>query len=349
MTEEQLIISREYLNSIDPKRDISCITDRNLNKNQYDLAVIIPCFNVEKYVKTAIDSVLKQKTTYRLEFIIVDDGSADETGTIVDEYGELENAFVIHQENGGLSSARNTGLIYADAKYICFMDSDDWMAPGALECMIKNAYEFDADIVQGKVKNVTEYQQLAELDGNNEIREIEPFNIDGFAVAKLYRAELFDGISFPESYWFEDAIVSYLIAPRVKNVYEIRNVVYAYRHNADGISKMSQNSNKAADAYWLREILLADMQKIGIEIDQIIYEKLLDEIALTYVRTNNMDLNAKVAIFYLTLSWMKDYCVNFKTRNKFQGPLEKAILLEDFNTYCDGCAIIWNNKISRGL
>ena len=149
MTREQLEISRQYLNSIDPKRDISCIVDRKIKKQTYDLAVIMPCYNVEKYVEEAVDSILHQETNFKVELIIVNDGSTDSTGEIVNHYGDLDDVLVIHQENKGLSAARNTGLFYADARYLCFIDSDDYMTDGALDLLLDVAFENKADIVQG--------------------------------------------------------------------------------------------------------------------------------------------------------------------------------------------------------
>lgn len=101
------------------------------------LSVIIPVYKVEPYLKRCIDSVRKQ-TYEKLQIILVDDGSPDNCGKICDEYTELDSRIIaVHQENEGLSDARNNGLLFAKGEYIAFVDSDDWLAPTMYETLIK--------------------------------------------------------------------------------------------------------------------------------------------------------------------------------------------------------------------
>lgn len=110
----------------------------NNNKRQDTvLSIIVPVYNVEKYLKTCINSLLEQKLD-AYEIILVDDGSTDSSGGICDEYAKKhEKIQVIHKKNGGLSSARNTGIENAVGKYIGFVDSDDYIMPE----MYKNLIE----------------------------------------------------------------------------------------------------------------------------------------------------------------------------------------------------------------
>ena len=91
------------------------------------ISVIVPVYNVEKYLNKCIDSIINQ--TYKnLEIILVDDGSQDSSGKICDEYTKKDNRIkVIHKENGGVSSARNIGLNNATGEWIAFIDADDWV------------------------------------------------------------------------------------------------------------------------------------------------------------------------------------------------------------------------------
>ena len=93
------------------------------------ISIIIPAYNVENYIAACLQSVIEQ--TYKaLDIIVVNDGSKDKTGKIADSYAERdERVHVIHQENGGLPNARNTGMRYAQGEYIMFLDSDDWLEP----------------------------------------------------------------------------------------------------------------------------------------------------------------------------------------------------------------------------
>ena len=116
-------------------------------KNQPLVSVIIPVFNVEKYLNECIDSVISQ--TYKnIEIILVDDGSTDSSGKICDIYAENNsNIKVIHKENGGQSVARNTGLDLAIGKYVFFIDSDDIVLCDAVEKLLNTAEKAKSDIV----------------------------------------------------------------------------------------------------------------------------------------------------------------------------------------------------------
>ena len=347
MTKEQLDIARQYLNSQHSKAEISSVLDRKIRRESFDLAVIMPCYNVEKYVREAVDSVLNQNCQYSICLIAVDDGSKDTTGEILDSYGERDDVLVIHQENAGAAAARNIGLLYADARYLCFLDSDDYMTEGSLEQLLDSATENDADIVQGVMQSFSDQQaDLAKKDFSGKCKTCSKQEIPGFPWGKIYKSELFDDVSFPEGYLFEDGIITYLVIPRAEKTYLLDSFVYAYRQNESGSTKTFQANIRSIDAYWLREILFADMEKLGIDINQAMYEQLLDEIALTYVRTNDLDMNVKVSIFFLTTEWFNRLHSRFSTTKKYQTILEKGLELENFQSYCDGCAVLWNSKLA---
>lgn len=111
------------------------------------ISVIIPIYNVEKYLKRCIDSVLAQ-TFQDFECILVDDGSPDRCGEICEEYKQKDSRIkVIHQENQGLGSARNSGLAIATGEFVCFIDSDDWIEPNYLKIMEEHTRAYNVDIV----------------------------------------------------------------------------------------------------------------------------------------------------------------------------------------------------------
>ena len=111
------------------------------------VSVIIPVYNVEKYLQQCIDSVRNQ-TYSDLEIIVVDDGSTDNSGCICDRYATTdERIIVIHKENGGLSEARNTGLSIARGEYVYYLDSDDYLRENAIEILVERASQERADFV----------------------------------------------------------------------------------------------------------------------------------------------------------------------------------------------------------
>ena len=110
------------------------------------ISVIVPVYKVEPYLRKCLDSIINQ--TYRnLQIILVDDGSPDNCGAICDEYASKDSRIeVIHQENGGVSAARNAGLKLAAGDYIGWVDSDDWIEPDMYAYMLENMQKYEADI-----------------------------------------------------------------------------------------------------------------------------------------------------------------------------------------------------------
>ncbi len=115
-------------------------------KNKIAISVIVPVYNVEKYINHCLDSIIKQKGNF--EIIIVDDGSTDSTPQILKEYAQkYSNIKLITQKNQGVSSARNIGLKASSSKYITFVDSDDWLEPNAIDSAIKILKKDKPDIL----------------------------------------------------------------------------------------------------------------------------------------------------------------------------------------------------------
>lgn len=110
------------------------------------ISVIVPVFNVEKYIRSCVESILAQ-TYSNIEVLLIDDGSKDASGEICDEYAAKDKRVrVVHQENGGSLAARSTGIRLSQGKYLCFVDSDDNILFDALECMLQYIHK-DIDIV----------------------------------------------------------------------------------------------------------------------------------------------------------------------------------------------------------
>ena len=124
------------------------------------VSIIVPIYNVERYLQSCIDSILVQ--TYKdFELILVDDGSPDQSGVICDKYAAQDPRIqVIHKQNQGLGMARNTGLEHATGEFVCFVDSDDWIEPNALECWVKAQKQYNADIVMCNYQKRTDEKEV---------------------------------------------------------------------------------------------------------------------------------------------------------------------------------------------
>lgn len=126
------------------------------------ISIIIPVFNVEKYLNRCVESIVKQ--TYKnLEIILVDDGSPDNSPKLCDEWARKDSRIkVIHKENGGVSSARNVGIQNALGDYIAFVDSDDWIDEAMCEKVVEHAIKTNADMVFFKFRRVYENGKVFE-------------------------------------------------------------------------------------------------------------------------------------------------------------------------------------------
>nr|WP_317354374.1 glycosyltransferase family A protein [uncultured Agathobacter sp.] len=141
------------------------------SKAKYLFSVVVPVFNVEKYIEEAISSVINQNYN-QFEIILVDDGSTDRSGTICDELGKkYENVRCIHKENGGLSDARNVGMCNAKGEYIILLDSDDGLAPNALVNLKRLIIKYNPDIIinrrasfTGKMQSYKECSYYFEIE-----------------------------------------------------------------------------------------------------------------------------------------------------------------------------------------
>ena len=211
------------------------------------ISVIVPVYNVEKYLSRCVDSILNQ--TYQdFEILLVDDGSPDNCGKICDEYAEKDSRiFVIHQKNGGLSAARNTGIdwFYEQGKsnYITFVDSDDWLHPEYLRALMNGISENNMKISVCNYKRVTAETPHESCDNFNfELTSPEDFLVNhswqyNYAWGKLYHKSVFDDIRYPVGKNFEDAFTTYKVLHKCEEIAYTELRLYYYLRNEQGISR----------------------------------------------------------------------------------------------------------------
>lgn len=211
--------------------------------NEPKISIIIPVYGVEKYIRKCLDSVVAQ--SYRnLEIIVVDDGSPDDCGAICDEYAARdERICVIHKQNGGVSSARNAGLAVAGGEWIGWVDSDDWIEPDMYEYLLSNVLEYGADIcVCGRQEVYPNrivnrgWEQRRILDTEEALALLLANDImQNYLWDKLWRRQLFDGISFPEGRTYEDIAVMHQLFERAACVLCLPESKYNYFQRSGSI------------------------------------------------------------------------------------------------------------------
>lgn len=207
------------------------------------ISVIIPVYKVEPYLRKCLDSVVGQTYT-NLEIILVDDGSPDNCGAICDEYAARDERIrVIHQSNGGVSAARNAGLSVATGEWIGWVDSDDWIEPEMFRCMLEKALQLGTDIVvcsraevmQGRlVPRCWEAEAILSREAALELL-LEDNQMQNYLWDKLWRRDLFDGITFPIGRSFEDIAVMHQLFVRSQRVLVLPQVMYYYLQRSTGI------------------------------------------------------------------------------------------------------------------
>lgn len=225
------------------------------------VSILVPVYNVERYLKRCVDSVLTQNFQ-DWEMILVDDGSTDNSSHECDLFSQNESRIsVVHKENGGLPSARLAGFKLAKGNYIVFLDSDDWLLENALTTLF-SAIEEGYDIVKARPMRtdgekrwretyaINEGELLSMMDYGEKIiqNDIHPYLHSGIYRRSLFSEKVFEpivrtGISFGED-WFTNV----MIIDKVRKVKIIDTCVYAYYVNSQSLVGTTTISSKTADA-----------------------------------------------------------------------------------------------------
>lgn len=201
------------------------------------ISVIIPVYKVEKYLCRCVDSVLEQTYT-NMEIILVDDGSPDNCPVMCDEYARQDSRVkVIHQENAGLSGARNAGIDMAQGQWLAFVDSDDYLAADFLERLYQACVDTGSSLsvcrweyVRGETIPEQGTGETRVYTGREMLANLYVPDGAYFVVAwnKLYRKELFEDIRYPLGRIHEDEATTYRIYDKVKKAAYVNRSLYGY-------------------------------------------------------------------------------------------------------------------------
>lgn len=328
-------------------------------KTEKLISIIVPVYNVEKYLEQCLDSILNQ--TYKnLEIILVDDGSTDNSGSICDRYGEKDSRIkVIHQKNGGVCAARNTALKAVTGDYIGFVDPDDWCAEDMFEYLCTKLEETDSDvsvcryyrIIEGKTTTsrcdgidrvLTKDEAIEELVNHFIIRHIF-WN-------KLFKRELFEDFLFPEGRIYEGRMTVHQLLLKCEKVILCGSPKYYYRKNDESyIYKVDLKSmldfviacitiyNNLADKYehlqkkMMRDFCdtIARLADERIELSEEILEANREDIEViqNFIEENHKFIYRKLLRIYPRRKQMNLIC-EFTVES-----LQKAQLLRKQNDY----------------
>lgn len=217
-----------------------------MNDMDKTVSVILPIYNVEKYLERAVESVNNQTYT-NLEIILVDDGSTDSSGTICDEMSLRDNRIkVIHKQNGGVSDARNVGKSIATGQYILFIDPDDFINEKMIEILVNNIQAYDADVSCCQYMDVydnnsfPQYSDVRTKKLINREEFLKEYLYDTYITAsvctKLMKREISDKIDFPVGKVYEDAFYHLELAKTADRFVCITKPLYYYYHRTNSIT-----------------------------------------------------------------------------------------------------------------
>lgn len=211
------------------------------------ISIVVPIYNVERYINRCIDSILNQ-TLSDFELILVDDGSPDSCGKICDDYKKRDKRVtVIHQENAGLSAARNAGIDWAiknsNSDLITFIDSDDWIHPQMLEFLFIGIQQTGLDICMCDVLKTEISEKITEniiknyhfVTVDTETAYVENHTSSTVAFAKLYRKKCFSEIRYPVGKIHEDEFTTYKILFKQPKIAYINLPLYFYYQRSGSI------------------------------------------------------------------------------------------------------------------
>lgn len=320
---EALAIVNNVHGRLDSKPDYSNFP---INKN-IDLSVVIPIYNYAEIIEDNINSIVNQKTKYKYEIILVDDGSTDGASEICDRFADdYDNIKVIHKQNAGIGAARNTGINNASGKYLMFIDCDDIVHNDIVETLMDEVINNDLDMVMcghnlskekdgvviDKIPNLYSKYNLMGYKNGDEI-----MNLAGLPWCKVYKRELWNNVRFFPGYWYEDTIIQFLIFTQCKKYSYIPKIEYEYKWYEKNFSHVQGNNanSKTIDTYWILIEIIDQYKKIGLPLDEKMYTLVLRHISTYYYSSiKGLDEEVVDALYVLAKELYSKYKPNKKVK-----------------------------------
>ncbi|MBQ8230384.1 MAG: glycosyltransferase family 2 protein [Lachnospiraceae bacterium] len=274
---------------------------------QVDVMIVVPVYNVAPFLEQCIQSILNQKTSFSYIAVFVDDGSTDGSSDILDKYEGQKSIAIIHQENHGYSGARNAGLRKILGDYICFLDSDDFMAENAVEIMMSAARKNDADIVEGShylygPNGECKLVAHSEMYGNT-AKE----NLFGYPWGKVIRSSFFRDLCFPDGYLFEDTIMGSILYPECERIVTLSDPIWFYRQNSSGITQTVGEKRETVDTFWLTKYCMEEADRRGVLDSSRDCRRFYNKLRLNYLRLRSMPVEIKQSVFVLSCELYQQY------------------------------------------
>lgn len=278
-------------------------------EDKYELSLLVPVYNDEKYLNECLDSLIGQKTGHSYQIVIVNDGSTDNSAAIIEQYKEISNITVFEQSNRGISAARNKALELASGKYIGFIDNDDTVTERYVEHLLNRIEQTDADVVKCGHRTISdgrivETSQLTDASYTGGLgSNIMKYN--GYIWGGLYRRALWNEICLPEGFWFEDMITR-LLPYSICNKFEyLGEALYNKRDHETNASKIVWNKGiKRYDQLFLLKSIIEKRKDIQITMTDSHFGICMEE--LGYFACNRLGINDLHNSFVISADIVKE-------------------------------------------
>lgn len=314
------------LNTICPNGGHSCIHKNYIaNDFLYDLTVIIPVYNAEKFIEDCVNSVLHQKTGFSYKIVIVNDGSTDGTIDKLSQYENISNIEIIYQVNKGHSGARNAGLQNICSKYVMFIDADDAIPENCIDVLLNKAIKGKFDIVQGDYETVSNGRVLGTFHNST---------LCGYPWGKVYNSSLFKNVQFPEGVWFEDSLVEFILRDLSSSIGFVNDIVYLYSDNPNGITNNCIGKPKLLDSWYVTEQLFKDRIALSLKNTNTFLEVLLRQMIMNNWRIQSLKNNDLLkTVFVKECHLVKQICEDCVLNNYKYKLLLKIVNNVDYEAF----------------
>ncbi|MGG0848188.1 glycosyltransferase family 2 protein [Peribacillus simplex] len=291
------------------------------------VSVIIPVYNVEKYLGRCLDSIINQ-TYSNLDIIIINDGSSDNSYSIAKSYAKNDTRItLLNQKNQGQAKARNVGISISTGDYILFVDSDDWIENNCVQLCLECALRTKSDLV------VFDIRLLKQNEIKYEKFDLTIYNSHSGPCNKFFSKHLWNDKKFPEQYWYEDLGVIPVIVGKCQKKVKLNEALYNYDFTRQDSQSHQINLKKNTDIIEMLELVYKEFdEQYSPEIEYLFIKHLVLGLILRKATLVNNNKNRKYVIEN-ALNFLQQHFPNW-TKNKyyinnnsFLSQIEKSLVL----------------------
>lgn len=318
--------SKLFFDIVRPHDKVVFNVENRILESKYNLTIVVPVYNVEKYLDECVRSLLNQNTNYTYIIRLVNDGSTDFSKKVLEMYIGNEKIEYYEKKNGGVSSARNYGIRTLESDYVMFVDPDDRLEENAVQLLLEKAYTEKLDIVEG---NYYYFNQDKLISRANRLEG----KLYGFPWNKVINSKLLKHFEFEEGYVFEDTCMVFYLHNLADTIGYIDAYTYGYRRNTQGISFYSKCNYSSLDSMLIVPRLLERMQALKISIDSETLDVMLQQVVNSYNRYHFLDKDIQMNMFVYICNIFDTYFSHLVYNKKIYQRLYQSIIKKDYNLY----------------